>query len=57
MPPHAAKLIVAHCMIPGHAQCIGHFPLLFDWEENVALNAKNKRRRVCQGPKSFCKFR
>ena len=39
--PHAAKLIVAHRMVPGHAQCISDFPLLFHREENVTLDAED----------------
>lgn len=55
--PHAAKLIVTHGMVPGHAQRISYFPLLFHREENVTLDAENKRWRVCQGPQPFCELR
>lgn len=55
--PHAAKLIVAHRMVPGHAQCISDFPLLFHREQNVALDAEDKRRRICQGSQPFCELR
>lgn len=55
--PHAAKLIVAHRMVPGHAQGISDFPLLFHREENVTLDAEDQRRCVCQGPQPFRQLR
>lgn len=49
MSPNAAQLKVADHLITRHTKSIGDLALLFDGEQNIALNAENQCRGVGEG--------
>lgn len=56
VPPHAAELVIAHHLVPRHPQRIRDLALLLHREQNIALHAEHKRRRVRERAQAICEL-